>query len=41
MNESSMQALSLIDLHKHLSSSKTPVFAIRNDRIVGRGGAHW
>ena len=38
MNYSSLQALSLIDLHKHLNSSKTPVFAIRNDRVVGRGG---
>ena len=38
MNYSSMQAFSLIDLHKHLHSSKTPVFAIRNDRTVGRGG---
>ena len=38
MNYSSMQALSLIDLHKHLHPSKTPVFAIHNDGIVGRGG---
>ena len=38
MNYSSMQALSLIDLHKHLHPSKTLVSAIRNDGIVGCGG---
>ena len=38
MNESSMQALSLIDLHEHLNSSKTLISAIHNDGIVGCGG---
>ena len=38
MNYSSMQALSLIDLHQHLHPSKTLVSAIHNDGIVGRGG---
>ena len=38
MNESSMQALSLIDLHEHLNSSKSLVSAIRNYGIVGCGG---
>ena len=38
MNESSMQALSFIDLHEHLNSSKTLVSAIHNDGIVGCGG---
>ena len=37
MNESSMQALSLIDLHEHLNSSKTLISAIHNDGIVGCG----
>ena len=38
MNESSMQALSLIELHEHLNSSQSLVSAIRNYRIVGCGG---
>ena len=38
MSESSLQALSLIDLHEHLNSSKTLVSAIHNDGIVGCGG---
>ena len=38
MNESSMQALSLIDLHEHLNSSQSLVSAIRNYGIVGCGG---
>ena len=38
MNESSMQALSLIELHEHLNSSQSLVSAIRNYGIVGCGG---
>ena len=38
MNESSMQALSLIELHEHLNSSQSLVSAIRNCGIVGCGG---
>ena len=38
MNESSMQALSLIELHEHLNSSQSLVSAIRNYGIVGFGG---
>ena len=38
MNESSTQALSLIELHEHLNSSQSLVSAIRNYGIVGCGG---
>ena len=37
MNESSMQALSLFDLHEHLNSAQSLVSAIRNCGIVGCG----